>query len=67
MTWQCGPSVDDVDDDLAPTCLMTWHNILRLEFRHCLVFSADFRQNFGELYRALFNSGFNDIYIVGLV
>ena len=24
MTGRCGPSVDDVDDDLAPTCRMTW-------------------------------------------
>ena len=24
MTGRCGPSVDDVDDDSAPTCRMTW-------------------------------------------
>jgi len=40
---------------------------LRREFRHWLVFPADFRRNFGELYRARFNSDFNDLYIAGLV
>jgi len=41
--------------------------LLRREFQHCLVFPADFRRNFGELYRARFNSDFNDLYIAELV
>ena len=32
-----------------------------------LVFPANFRRNFGELYRARFNSDFDDLYIAGLV
>jgi hypothetical protein len=24
MTWQCGPSVDDMDDDSTPMRWMTW-------------------------------------------
>jgi len=45
MTGRCGPSVDDVDDDSAPTCRMTW---LSSQAR----IPADFWRNFGELYRA---------------
>lgn len=41
--------------------------LLGREFRHWLVFPADFRRNFGELYRARFNSDFDDLYIAGLV
>jgi hypothetical protein len=42
-------------------------SLLRREFRHWLVFPADFRRNFDELYRARFNSDFDDLYISGLV
>jgi len=42
-------------------------SLLRLEFRHCLVYPTDFRRNFGELYRARFNSDFDDFYIIELV
>jgi hypothetical protein len=38
-----------------------------LEFRQCLVFPADFRRNFDELYRARFNFDFDDLYIARLV
>jgi hypothetical protein len=41
--------------------------LLRREFRHWLVFPADFRRNVGELYRARFNSDFDALYIAGLV
>jgi len=41
--------------------------LLRREFRHWLVFPADFRRNFGELYRARFNFDFDELYIAGLV
>jgi hypothetical protein len=61
-------------DPLLMTWMMTqrlrvgWRGcLLRREFRHWLVFPADFRRNFGELYRARFNSDFDDLYISGLV
>jgi len=67
MTWQCGPSIDVVDDDSAPTCRMMWLSSQARILALSGFFLANFRQNFGELYRARFNSDFDDLYITRLV
>ena len=58
--------IDDVDDDLVPTCRMMWLSS-QARIPALSGFSGSFHRNFGELYRARFNSDFDDLYITGLV
>lgn len=64
--WHCWTHTADAAADVSMTQLLTWRLLLRRLFRRT-GFSGDFSANFGELYKARFNSDFDDLYTVGIV